>query len=240
MKKLPKSCGSCIFFDKEIPPKEKQLHKYTHREHGKPCAYYEPNPFVLADHRDTIELIAEVINTMPPKYRENLAQVIAYSRHLETFGFKFMELVVVRWRGTSNDNWFNNFISARVLTVNPKTEEARLVSATGSIEISMPIKSLVKLEKWNGMRRRMLKNKRVNDPKYPVFAMPAADVSDAMMAVTNLDDLNDEFLKNLNAKRGRIAKREGKRRRDPISFGTGRKSAKVGPAVFTVIGGSDD
>lgn len=216
MAKPHKTCGSCLFFDHEVLPGEKRLHKDIGKKaHGRPCDAYQVNPFpVLSSAKAVSEwkALSDMISSVPESALENAAHLILQANKLKRYNFKFMQRVAYRWRGQSGDDYLNNFLIAHIVTVD-SNRIARLVATDGSIQISAPLTAVFKMARFAKMREAMIRDKHYRDPRYKHFDMPASEISQSDMTVVKtlqsvLGDMDEKMRKFLPFERGpqRIAK----------------------------------
>lgn len=223
MSKVAKTCGSCIHFDKERLEGEKKLHNEDRKEYSRPCQHYEVNPEPVSRNIDHLQNLAHLIRGVPSNKLENLAQMVLAAGKLAAYGYQFMQPVVVRWRGAGHDNYLNNFMVAHIVTINPSKRIARLTSYNGEIALSFPLSSLIPLPKFDKMRKKMIAEGRLRDPRYRHSDYPAASFTEAelMTVRTIVDVVGDMDQRSLQLERGpgkvitqvRKAKRKAKKNR---------------------------
>lgn len=188
--KAKRTCGSCIFFGREIPNGEKKLHRDAgHKPYGKPCMKYEVDPFELVhDSKQLSDLaaIAKVANGLPPSAAQNLAQVLTAIPLLHRAGFQFMQRVAYRWRGYATREYLNNWLVAHVLSINADLTELRLVSYNGEVSISVPRRSVKTMIEWEPIRKRLIKAGRLWDPEYGQDEVPVAPANIDKLAARTL------------------------------------------------------
>lgn len=252
--KAKKTCGSCLFFDKEIPPGERKNHKDAgHKEYGKPCGMYEPNPFPLADKvdMDYLRILARIVNDLGPTHLDNLAHTILGIKRIQQNGFRFMQRVYYRWRGPEGRNYINNWLSAFVAGISRDGRELRLYSYDGSMGLSVPTASVLLYPQWKTLFQEMRDANKVYDPNYKHMDFPAGEIpSNAATSVRNLEEVNWTGSKAENGKPyspkssmvklfNNIWEKRDEGYVDEIEGGSVRKrvkGGKLGPSSFSVTG----
>ncbi len=204
--KPAKTCGSCIYFDHEIRQGEKKLHKdIGHKEYGKPCTFYEPNPYPVAEAVDDLRVLANLINKMPNAKIENLAHTILGAKMLRTYGYRFMQRVIVQWRGSDDSNYINNFLVAFIAGISKDGNELRLISYNGEAGISKPASRVFTLDQWREMHRDMKERNRIIDPKYKHTDIPSGDFPDeAPASIRSIEHVIGDMDDKINRFEGKI------------------------------------
>lgn len=140
---------------------------------AKPCSLYKADAFTLstinskADHKqDHLQKLAESIAEFTIPELAVLAGIFLAEKKTRQQGFRFWQRVYVRIRGTSSDNYLNNFVVGRVLDADK--EYVRVVSDLGKscIQVVNDKNSctLYTHARFDGMRAEMRRDKKLVDP----------------------------------------------------------------------------
>lgn len=136
MKKTPYTCGDCRFLCSE-KAFDKTCDKLGMIETAKACTSFKPNlqkfSTLIEESENTLELLAQFMRRMPTNHLHILASVITNEKNTRKFGYYFMQRVYVRYRGTAEANYVNNFVPCHIMEAS--RNGLRLLSADGQIHI---------------------------------------------------------------------------------------------------------
>lgn len=135
------------------------------------CSSYRTDVFALAPvnertEHDMLHQLAECVSEFTLTELQVLAALFLGEKKTRQNGYRFWQKIYVRIRGTSSDNYLNNFVVGRVLDAD--REFVRVISETGKSCIQVVNDkqsiSLYTIERFRPLRSEMVTAKKFIDP----------------------------------------------------------------------------
>jgi hypothetical protein len=121
---------------------------------------------IREDALGSLAKVAEMMGQMSPNDLQILGALLLREKHTRKQGYQFFQKVYVRFRGSSNSNYFSNFVVGRILDVTKDT--IRVVGESGATAISAindkDSETVYTVERFNKLRIEMAANNRYVDP----------------------------------------------------------------------------
>lgn len=169
------TCGSCsgLTRDKLIAGNKTPCIGVGKLASSKTCSSYHADVFALAtlndarsEASDTLQQIASNISDFTVSELTVFAALLLAERKTRKYKYRFWQKVYIRIRGTSSDNYLNNFIVGRVLDADK--DYIRVVSETGKsclqLVNSPDSVTVYTVAKFKPIRAEMRALKKIVDP----------------------------------------------------------------------------
>lgn len=144
-----------------------------HLEGSIGCEQFKPNTKklkdVLKEEPSALELLADIVSKVPANSLHVLSSLLYNEKTTRKFGYKFMQKVVVRYKGTGAA-YVNNFIHAYVIEASKNG--LRLLSPQGNTEIvlmeftkgELSGPKIYSLREWKILKRHLVSTNKIDDP----------------------------------------------------------------------------
>lgn len=174
-KKCLLTCGSCsgLTRDRLVSGNKTVCEGQGKIPSAKACASYKADVFSLGPvndeasiDKDILQTLSECIGSLTVPELSVLGALFLGEKKTRQHGYKFWQKVYIRVRGTSSDNYLNNFVTGRVLDADK--EYVRVMSEKGKscIQVVNDKNSvtLYTVEQFRSMRAEMIDLDKIVDP----------------------------------------------------------------------------
>ena len=168
-------CGDCRFYCTE-KAFEKPCDKLGIIETAKSCAKFKPavQKFddALNESEGALDMLGKFMRKIPSSNLHILSSVILNEKVTRKFGYCFMQKVYVRYRGTQEADYLDNFLPCHIMEATK--EGLRLLSHDGKTHIlktdfrkgELAGPNIYSISEFKKFRAAMLRSKKLEDPAH--------------------------------------------------------------------------
>lgn len=162
LSKSKRYCGTCQHYCWTLGPKRKTTCNNLGSIDTTPsCSDYSINPFVLQDFENVLKPLADVLRVMPITTLSLFYEIISQEKALRRKGYYFMEKVAIKYWGTPSERYVSNYVLGHVYSA---TKEGVFVIAKSGMRMFALKESIIKLEVFLELRRRLKDDGKITDP----------------------------------------------------------------------------